>query len=104
MTAVTFFTASGLLTGFSLTGHSTACESDTEGKIVCSAVSSAAYMAANTLTEIIGAKADITVEEGSMTVRLTDRIGESQEVLKGFRLHMTELAKQYQSRINVSEV
>lgn len=104
MTAVTFFTASGKLTGFMLSGHATACESDIEGKLVCSAVSSAAYMTANTLTEIIGAHADITVDEGSMELHLSDKIGESQELLKGFRLHITELTKQYQSRIIVSEV
>ena len=105
MTAVTFFTDRGNITGFYLFGHSTVNENDLEGKLVCSAVSSAAYMTVNTITEIIGANVDAEVNDGELRVKLLDKISESQEILNGFKLHIVELMKQYQNRIKVvSEV
>lgn len=105
MTAVTFFTEQDKLVGFYLAGHSSDREEDEQGRIVCAAVSSAAYMTANTLTEIIGADAQIEESEACMRVKLLSKIGESQEILAGFRLHIEQLAKQYKTRIKfVSEV
>ncbi len=105
MTAVTFFTDSGNIIGFYLYGHSTESIEDLEGKLVCSAVSSVAYMTANTLTDIIGADAEIDVGEGELRLKLKNKISESQEILKGFKLHIEELVKQYTTRIKVvSEV
>ena len=105
MTAVTFFTDNGRITGFHIIGHSTCNENDLEGKLVCSAVSSAAYLVANTITEIIGAKSIVNVSDGEFELKLVDKISESQEILSGFELHISELVKQYQNRIKVvSEV
>lgn len=105
MTAVTFFTDNGRITGFHIIGHSTCNENDLEGKLVCSAVSSAAYLVANTITEIIGAKSIANVSDGEFELKLVDKISESQEILSGFELHISELVKQYQNRIKVvSEV
>ena len=105
MTAVTFFTDNGNITGFYIAGHSTDNENDVEGKLVCAAVSSAAYMTANTLTEIILADAQISVNDGEMKLRLKSKISESQQILNGFKLHITELMKQNKKRIKViSEV
>ena len=105
MTAVTFFTDNGKITGFHIVGHSTNSEKDIEGKLVCSAVSSAAYLVANTITEIIGAKCIANVSDGELELKLVDKISESQEILSGFKLHITELMKQYQNSIKVvSEV
>ena len=42
------------LCGFEISGHSSKDGADEVGKIVCAAVSSAAYLAANTVTDIIG--------------------------------------------------
>ncbi len=105
MTAVTFFTEQDKIAGFYIQGHSTENENDIEGKTVCAAVSSAAYMTVNTITEIIGANVDADVIDGEMKIRVKTKIGESQEILKGFRLHITELEKQHKQRIKViSEV
>ena len=105
MTAVTFFTDDGKMTGFHIVGHSTNSEKDIEGKLVCSAVSSAAYLVANTITEIIGANCVANVCDGELELKLVDKISESQEILRGLELHISELVKQYQNRIKVvSEV
>ena len=99
MIRVRYKTADGLLIGFSLSGHAGAGEYGQD--IVCAAVSSAAYMTANTITDIVGATADITVDEGYMDFTVTHRITESQEVLSGFRLHLQALAEQYPKRIQL---
>ena len=100
MTQVIFFSDSGKLTGFKITGHSTDDCSDTDGKIVCAAVSSAAYMAANTITDILRDKAEINVSDAEMQIRVKSA-SLCETVLLGFKLHIDELAKQYDSRIKV---
>lgn len=105
MTSVKFYVHSGNLSGYEVSGHSSVSASDNEGKIVCAAVSSAAIMAANTITEIIGAKIVEDVKDGYMCIKLCSKQDECQNVLKGLRLHMNELAMQYPNQLKVfSEV
>ncbi len=99
MIRVRFHTADDAIVGFTLDGHAGAGVSGQD--IVCAAVSSAAYMTANTVTEIIGATADITVRDGYMQVMLTDRIGDCQDILSGFRLHLEALQEQYPNRVHL---
>ena len=93
MIRVRFHTANDALIGFTLDGHAGWGVSGQD--IVCAAVSSAAYMMANTVTEIIGATADITVDDGYMQVLLTDKIADCQDILSGFQLHLEALQDQY---------
>ncbi len=102
MTSVKFNLTDGKLTGFEISGHSSSSYKDEAGKIICSAVSSASIMAANTITEIIGANVSAEVEDGYMRIVLIDKIDESQAVLKGLRLHLNELAAQYCKHIKVN--
>ncbi len=90
--------------GFSINGHSSKNSDDEFGKIVCSAVSSAAYMAANTILEIIGDKAQVEVSEAKMELKLNKPSNETDIVLKGFKLHIEQLAEQYSNNIKISEV
>ncbi len=99
MIRVRFHTADDAIVGFTLDGHAGAGVSGQD--IVCAAVSSAAYMTANTVTEIIGATADITVRDGYMQVMLTDRIDGCQDILSGFRLHLEALQEQYPNRVHL---
>ena len=62
MIKVTFFKKQGNFTGFEISGHSGFAEEGSD--IVCSAVSSVAYMVANTLTEVSKVKADIVLDDG----------------------------------------
>lgn len=97
MIRVRFQTDRELLTGFHLSGHAGAGEYGQD--IVCAAVSSAAYMTANTITEIVGAPADITVDDGLMALTVTNRIEDCQDVLSGFRLHIQAMSEEYPTRI-----
>ncbi len=98
MTKVVFYEADEKLIGFLITDHS---GYDDEGyDIVCASISSAAYLTANTLTEIVGAKADIEVREAYFRFLLKDKADEAQSHLKGLRLHLESLAGDYSEYIS----
>ena len=72
MIGVKFYTeASGELRGFEISGH--AGSGDVGSDIVCAAVSSAAYLAANTITDVIQAEAQVAVEDGYLLVRVPSK-------------------------------
>ena len=102
MTQSKFFLQGDLLTGFELSGHAGAGSQGND--IVCAAVSSAAYMTANTLTEVMKAAADVAEKDGLLRIRLgtTDAI-RCQSVLLGFRMHLLQLQEQYPRHIQVSQ-
>ena len=104
MTKIAFLSDAAGICGFEVAGHSTENCYDLEGKLVCSAVSSAAYMAANTVTEIIGDKCDAVVDDGMMKILVENPSEKSRAVLEGFRLHISELSKQYSKRLKITEV
>lgn len=102
MTSVKFLSKSESLYGFEIKGHSSVDCDDFEGKIVCSAVSSAAYMTANTITEIIGDECEIDVDDALMRIVVINPSRETTVVLNGLKLHLTELSKQYSKRIKIT--
>ncbi|HEX2986416.1 MAG TPA: ribosomal-processing cysteine protease Prp [Caproiciproducens sp.] len=95
-----FFTqANGELVGFRITGHNGTAGRD----ILCAAVSSAAYMAANTVTDVIRADAEVAVEDGYMLVKILSGNAKScRSIFEGFKLHMQGLEEQYPKNIQVS--
>ncbi len=101
MTNIKFYFDNEILTGYRIKGHSTSSAYDETGKVVCSAISSAAFMAANTITEVIGAKALINVNDGEMELKVTSNLEECTTVLMGFMLHMQQLSKQYSGYIKI---
>ncbi len=105
MTEIKFSKVNGELVGFEISGHSTRSAEDIEGKIVCSAVSSAAYLTANTLSEFVKAEIAADVNDGYMKITVKSKISESQITLNGFYLHVNELSNQYRNHVKVySEV
>ena len=107
MTEVRFLFENDILVGFHLTGHSTASADDELGRIVCASISSAAYMAANTVTEIVGAEVLVNVDEqaGEMLLKVKSDLEMAMTTLLGFKLHMEQLSEQFTDYIKViSEV
>lgn len=94
----------GVVLGFDLEGHSTKNAGDDEGRALCAAISSAAYMTANTITDVIGDEADVKVSEGAMSLRVKTPSPETEAVLKGLKLHLSELQKLYGKRLIITEV
>ena len=95
----TFFRRGDRITGFDLDGH---CGGVAGRDIVCAAVSSAAYLTANTLTEVCGLSADISEADGKLHLRLTDKdISRGDDVMNGFYLHLEGLRDQYPTKIEI---
>ena len=93
MIRVTFRGCADTLHGFRIEGHAGMGMAGED--IVCAAVSSAAYMTANTITEIIGATADITVDDGLMDLTVTRCVTACQDILAGLRTHIEAMQDQY---------
>lgn len=93
----------GSITGFCISGHSGYSESGTD--IVCAAVSSAAYMAANTMTEILNADVDVQVAEnlGIMKAFVSERdVSKCHDIIEGLKMHLILLEEMYPDNIKVS--
>ena len=101
MTSVKFLVDSKGIYGFTISGHSSVNCDDELGKIVCSAVSSAAYMAANTVTEIVKDTADAEVEDGFMNFKVKNPSDTTYKILDGLKLHLEELSEQYSKTIKI---
>ncbi len=99
MIRAVFHYHAGAATGFELRGHAGAGAAGED--IVCAGVSSAAYMTANTLTEICGVHADIREADGKMALTVQRSDNAVQAVLKGFFLHMQNLREEYPERIEI---
>lgn len=85
---------------FEISGHSDYAEEGSD--IVCAAVSSAALMAANTITEVQSLQADITENDGFLSLNLSQGDAKTAEViLNGLLLHLNALSKAYSEFINV---
>ncbi|MBQ4244027.1 MAG: ribosomal-processing cysteine protease Prp [Clostridia bacterium] len=99
MINATFFIDGENLSGFSLEGHS---GFDEEGRdIVCAAVSSAAYMAANTVTDVIKEKASVKESDGKLELKLARPSQAVQAVLRGLEIHLRNISEQYPGKVKV---
>lgn len=103
MIAVTFYKNGNSFLGFEMKGHSDYAE---EGEdIVCSAVSSAAYLTVNNITDFFNINADVTVNDGYMklTAQKSDNLN---RLIDGFYQHLLQLTEQYDKdiKVKISEV
>ena len=102
MIKVTFYHSSSELSGFKIKGHSGYATQGSD--IVCAAVSSAAYMTANTVIEIMKLDAFAEIDEnGGMTLKLNEADAhKAKDILLGFELHLKELTKQYPKNVTIT--
>ena len=84
---------------FTIKGHSGSAEAGQD--IICAAVSSAAYMAVNTITEILGVKVKADVRDGYMKIALCGESQAATDILRGLELHISELSKDYPDFIKI---
>ena len=88
----------GEISGFSIKGHAGGVFGE---DVVCAAVSSAAYMTANTLSDVCRLPVKATVKDGEMTVMLCSLNENAKMVLDGFLLHVKGLQEEYPTRIQL---
>ena len=101
MIRATFYRKGDKSCGFEISGHSGYAEQGSD--IICASVSSAAYMAVNTVTEVIGAYGEATVDEGYLEFITESDKNEVQAVLKGLEFHVKALAEEYDEYILCKE-
>lgn len=95
-----FITSDGLLSGFHIKGHSGFAESGRD--VICAFVSSAAYMAANTITDVIGISARAKDSDGEMLVSVSEEdAARCSDILNGLRLHLLNTEEQYPEFLKV---
>lgn len=87
--------------GFVISGHSGYSEEGSD--IICASVSSAVYMVANTLAEVVGADIDVKINDGFMEVRIPQFSRETDILVEGLRLHITQLSQQYPQYVIVKD-
>ncbi len=100
MTKVTFRLREGKISGFSLEGHSNYASSGSD--IVCAALSSAAYLVINTITDVMNIPAYADAKDGHIIISIEKGYEDKcRDILKGFELHINSLRKQYPKNIKV---
>ena len=102
MTKVKFLADEKGIYGFEISGHCSVNGDDEVGKTVCAAVSSAAYMTVNTVTDVIGDKAEVTVDDAVMKFYAKSPCECTKKLLEGLKLHLSGLADQYKDNISVN--
>ncbi len=88
--------------GFCISGHS---DMNPDGpEILCAAVSSVAYMTANTVTDVIGLRPELNVEDGYLYLKLqtVKEAARCRDLFNGLRLHLSSLAEQYPKYLTIS--
>lgn len=101
MITAVFFVDNQMPCGFSLNGHAGLAKHGQD--ILCAAVSSAAYLTVNTITDVYHLPADIEQDEqiGRMTVRIApQKAAPCRELLLGFFAHIEQLQQQYPRHIH----
>ncbi len=101
MIKAVFYRRNKSVAGFEISGHSGYAEVGED--IICASVSSAVYMTANTVTEVIGDKADITESDGYMKLMLKEASEKSEALLEGLFLHVKNLSKDYGKYISCKQ-
>ena len=103
LSAKFFVLESGTILGFEILGHSGYDESGKD--IVCAAVSSAAYMAVNTVTDVMGIPAEVSVNESTGYMKMLVSPKDAllcKDILNGLKKHLLLLEEIYLKNINVS--
>lgn len=94
MVKIVFYSKDNSLQGFEIKGHSGYSEAGSD--IVCASISSCVYMVANTITDVIGVDAQISIGDGYMKLMIRPEDAEKVKiVLEGLRLHVKALAGDY---------
>jgi len=94
MTKATFYFDRDVPYGFLIEGHSGFAD---EGEdIVCASISSAAYMVANTISEILKVNSKTEVCDGRMKLTVNkEQRHITKDILLGLKLHLEGLEEQY---------
>lgn len=98
MTRYKIFLDGGVPCGFVIEGHSGRAPQGSD--IVCAAVSSAAYMVINTVTDILGVPAEVSETDARLSIRVAPGgTAACAHLFEGLDMHLRSLAEQYPENI-----
>lgn len=98
MISANFQKHKGSLVGVVVSGHAGFAQMGQD--IVCASVTSALQMVANGITEVLGVKANVQVEENTIALRLPKSCdSRAQDFLQALYLHLGLLAQDYSENI-----
>ena len=100
MIKAVFFKENGCLSGFSVSGHAGFAESGSD--VVCAAVSSAAELVCNTITDFFGDEALVSVDENKLSLRMKSSGEYSLRLIESFYTHLGFIAEEYPRTIQIS--
>lgn len=92
----------GSILGFNVSGHSGYNLNGND--IVCAAVSSACYMVANTIIDILNIDAKVNIHNNGKMILTIDEndTHKCNDILLGLKIHLIALEEQYPENINVN--
>ena len=102
-----FVISDSKILAFSVEGHSGLAPQGED--ILCASVSAMTQLVINTLSEVIGAELDLSIEEkkAKIACRILSVSSEKEEaaqcVLKGFLIQMKDLSEMYSANLSVRE-
>ena len=100
MTTVKFLYSENVIVSFEINGHTGIGSYGND--ILCSAISSAAYMAANTIIEVLKISPETEISDGHMKIQMNLHDAEKAKVVTdGLVLHMEGLSEQYPDNLKL---
>ena len=104
MTKISFIYCGDALAGYEMDGH--ASDTQAEGEdVLCAALSSAAYLVANTITDVLHVDAEIEVDDGYMMLIAPKKdLEKCADIFTGLKLHFESLAEDYGDSIELNDM
>lgn len=101
MITAEFFTYEDDIIGFKVYGH--ADYADIGEDVVCSGVSSAVMLTANTITESFGIAADVTATENEirLTLQRDSKDKNAKLLLEALRTHLAIISQEFEGTISI---
>ena len=100
MTKAKFLFSGDTVIAFEISGHTGAGVGGSD--IVCSAVSSAAYMAANTIIEVLSLNPETEISDGYMSIALKSEDALKAKVItEGLYIHLKQLSEEYPDNLKL---
>lgn len=100
--ATFIYSKNGAPLGFEFKGHSGYAQNGSD--IICASVSSAAYLVANTIADVMQIEAQAVVDDdGYMKFTIQEKDAEkTKDILHGLELHIKELSRQYSKHVTIT--
>jgi len=99
MIKAVFYKQNGGLSGFSISGHAGLGESGRD--VACAAVSSAAQLVCNTVTDFFKDEAEVSAEENRLQLKMKSDSENSRRLIESFYTHLGFISLEFPGCIRI---